>query len=177
MPSVAKELILEELVQALESKNYIFFAKHQGLSAADFVELRRKLEKVVNRTIVVKNTISRLAFKKLGVKEVNGIIKGSMLLAVAEKDPHLVSKVLVEFAKGRESFSLDGAYLEGNIFPAQYLKSLADLPSREVLIASVLGRLNAPISGFVSVLGQMIRSLAIVLDQVQKIKANTSGSV
>lgn len=175
MPSVAKELMLDELVKTLESKNYVFFTRHQGLSAPDFVELRRKLEKVSNRTFVVKNTLTRLAFKKLGVNEVDGIIKGSILLTVAEKEPQLVSKVLVEFAKGRENFALDGAYLEGKVVPAQFLKSLADLPSREALIASVLGGLNAPISGFVSVLGQLVRSLAIVLDQIQKTKANASS--
>ena len=174
MPSLAKELMLQELVNALESKNYIFFARQQGLSATDFVELRRKLEKATNRTLVVKNTLTRLAFKQLGVDGVNGVIKGSMFLAVAEKDPQVVSKILVEFAKGKENFQLDGAYLEGNLFPAQYLKSLAELPSREVLIASVLGGLNAPISGFVSALGQLVRSLAVVLDQIQiqKAKAN-----
>ena len=171
MPSLAKELMLQELVKALESKEYIFFTRHQGLSAADFVELRRKLEKAVNRTLIVKNTITRLAFKQMGVDGVN-LIKGSMLLTVAEKDPQVVSKILVEFAKGRENFQLDGAYLEGNLFPAQYLKSLAELPSREVLIASVLGGLNAPISGFVSALGQLVRSLAVVLDQIQKAKAS-----
>ena len=172
MPSLAKELILKELVKTLESKNYIFFARHHGLSAADFVELRRKLEKATNRTLVVKNTITRLAFKQMGVPDVNGVIKGSMLLAIAERDPQIVSKILVEFAKGRENFQLDGAYLEGQLFQAQHLKSLADIPSREVLIASVAGGLNAPISGFVNVLGQLIRSLAIALDQIQKTKAN-----
>ena len=172
MPSLAKELMLQELVKALESKNYIFFARHQGLSATDFVELRRKLEKAADRTLVVKNSITRLAFKQMGIKDANGLIKGSLFLTVAEKDPQIVSKILVEFSKGRESFQLHGAYLEGSLFPAQYLKSLAELPSREVLIASVLGGLNAPIGGFVNVLGQLIRSLAIALDQIQKQKAN-----
>ena len=172
MPSLAKELMLQELVKTLESKNYIFFARHQGLSATDFVELRRKLEKAADRTLVVKNSITRLAFKQIGIKDANGLIKGSLFLTIAEKDPQIVSKILVEFSKGKENFQLDGAYLEGNLFPAQYLKSLADLPSREVLIASVLGGLNAPISGFVNVLGQLIRSLAIALDQIQKQKSN-----
>ena len=175
MPSLAKELILEELIQTLQAKNYIFFSRQQGLSAPDFVELRRKLEKVANRTIVVKNTITRLAFKKMGITDANSLVKGSVLLTVAEKDPQLVSKVLVEFAKGRESFQLGGAYLEGNVFTSQYLKSLAELPSRNSLLASVAGSLNAPIGGFVNMLGQLIRSLAVVLDQVEKTKANVSS--
>ena len=170
MPSIAKEMMLKELVKTLESKDYIFFARHQGLSATDFVELRRKLEKIADRTLVAKNTITRLAFKKMGIHDVNGLIKGSVLLTVAKKDPHIISKILVEFAKGRETFQLDGAYLEGSLFPAQHLKSLAELPSREVLIATVVGGLNAPISGFVNVLGQLTRSLVIALDQIQKTK-------
>ena len=171
MPSYANELMLQELVHVLKSRSYIFFARYQGLPAADFVELRRRLERVAERTIVVKNSITRLAFKQIGIQEVNGLIKGSILLTLAGKDPHLVSKVLVEFAKGRERFELDGAYLEGHLVPLDYVKALAELPSREVLIASVVRGLNAPVSGFVRGLGQLVGSLAVCLDQIQKSKA------
>ena len=174
MPSFGKELMLKEMIQALESKNYIFFARHQGLSAPDFVELRRKLEKVADRTLVAKNSITRLAFKQVGVENVNGLIKGALFLTIARKDPQVISKILLDFAKGKEGFRVDGAYLEGNIYPAQYLKSLADLPSREVLLAFVAGGLNAPIGGFVNILDQLIRSLAIVVDQIQKVKGISS---
>ncbi len=172
MPSLAKELMLQELMSTLESKNYIFFARYQGLPATEFVDLRRKLEKVVDRTIVAKNTLTRLAFKQLGVKEINGLLKGSVLLAVGKKDPQVISRVLVDFAKGRENFQLDGAFLEGQIFPAQYLQSLANLPSREVLLATLANRMNAPVGGLVNVLSQLTRSLVTVLDQVQKKKSN-----
>ena len=172
MPSLAKELMLQELLNTLESKNYIFFARYQGLPAIEFVELRRKLEKVVDRTVVIKNTLTRLAFKQLGVNDINGLLKGSVLLAIGKKDPQNISRVLVDFAKGRENFQLDGAFLEGQIFPAQYLQSLANLPSREILLATVVNRMNAPIGGFVNVLGQLMRSLVTALDQVQKKKSN-----
>ena len=172
MPSLGKELMLRELIETLRSKNYIFFARHKGLSAPDFVELRQKLAKAADRTVITKNSIARLAFKQIGIEDVNGLIKGSVLLAVVEKDPQNVSKVLVEFAKGRETFELDGAYLDGNLVPLDYVKSLAELPSREVLLASVLRGFNAPIGGFVNVLGQLVRSLAVALDQIQKKKEN-----
>ena len=170
MPSLAKQLMLQELIEALQSKNYIFFVRHAGLSAPDFVELRQKLDKVSERTLVTKNSLTRLAFKEMGATDIKGVLKGSMLLTVAEKEPQLVSKVLVEFAKGRENFQVDVAYLDGKLCPQDYVKALASLPSREVLLASVVGGLNAPISGFVNVLGQLIRSLAICLDQIHKTK-------
>lgn len=172
MPSLAKELMLQELMSTLKSKDYIFFARYQGLPATEFVELRRKLEKVVDRTVVVKNTLTRLAFKQMGVSNLNGLLKGSILLAVGKKDPQNISRVLVDFAKGRENFQLDGAFLEGQVFPVQYLQSLANLPSREILLATVVNRMNGPISGFVNVLGQLMNSLVIAIDQIQKKKSN-----
>lgn len=172
MPSLAKELMLQELLNMLESKNYIFFARYQGLPATEFVELRRKLEKVADRTVVVKNTLTRLAFKQLGIKEINGLLKGSLLLALGVKEPQLISRVLVDFAKGRDNFQLDGAFLDGQVYPSQYLQSLANLPSRKVLLATVVHRMNGPISGFVNILGQLMNSLVIALDQIQKKKSN-----
>ena len=172
MPSFLKELMLEELVKSLQAKNYIFFAKHQGLSATDFVELRRKLEKVADKAVVTKNSIARLALKRVGIEDANGFIKGSILLAVSNRDPELVSKVLVEFAKGRDNFELGGAYLEGNIFSPESIRSIAALPPRQMLLASVACGLNAPICGFVNVLSQLMRSLAVCLNQIQKAKAN-----
>lgn len=175
MPSLAKELILKELLKTLESKNYIFFAHYQGLAASEFVELRRKLEKVVDRTVVVKNTLTRLAFKQLGFQDINGLLKGSVLLAIGKKDPQLISRVLVDFAKGRDNFKLEGALVEGQVVPALFIQSLANLPSREVLLATVVNRMNAPISGFVNVLAQLMRSLVTALDQIQQKKSNQSS--
>ena len=175
MPSLGKELMLKELIEVLREKNYIFFTRQQGLSASDFVELRRKLEKVANRTVVTKNSITRLAFRQVGIENANGLIKGALILTVAQKDPQVVSKVLLDFAKGRDGFEVGGAYLDGNIVATDYLKSLANLPSREVLLATVVGGLNAPISGFVNILGQLVRSVAIALNEIQKQKAGASA--
>ena len=175
MPSLGKELMLKELTAALRDKNYIFFTRQQGLSAPDFVELRRKLEKVADRTLVTKNSIARLVFRQMGVEDINGLIKGSLILTVAQKDPQVISKVLLDFSKGRDGFEMDGAYLDGNVVRTEYLKSLANLPSREVLLTTVVCGLNAPISGFVNVLGQLVRSVAIALNEIQKQKAGASA--
>ena len=175
MPSLGKELMLKELLKALKNKNYLFFSRHQGLSANDFIELRQKLSKVSDRSLVVKNALLKRALGEIGIKDANGLIKGALLITVCEKDPQIASKALLEFAKGKESFQVGGACIEGAVVSEQYVKSLAELPSREVLIATVLGGLNAPISGFVNVLGQLVRSVAIALDQIQKKKAAQAG--
>jgi large subunit ribosomal protein L10 len=173
MPSVGKELMLEELLDVMKSKSYIFFSQYQALTVSDFSDLRRKLEKVSDRAIVVKNSIARIAFEKMGVKDVNGFIKGSILLTFGEKEPQAISKVLVDFSKDRKNFRVAGASLEGQLCKDQYIKELAALPSREVLVATVVNGLNAPIGGFVNTLGQLVRSIAVVLDQVSKQKSTT----
>ena len=124
MPSLAKELMFQELKKALEAKNYLFFARFSGLSVADFGELRRKLDKAADRSLVVKNSITKRVFKELGI-EVGEFLKGSLLLTVANKDPQVVSKILVDFAKDRENFKLVGASLDRKLFQAAALKGIA----------------------------------------------------
>lgn len=170
MPSVAKELMSQELKKTLEAKNYLFFARFSGLSVSDFGELRRKLEKVADRSLVVKNTITRRVFKELGI-EADEFVKGSLFLTVANKEPQMVSKILVDFAKDRENFTLLGASLDQKIFQAAALKGIAALPSRQVLLGQLACGLNAPVQGFVSVLNQLVQGLVIALAQIQKQKS------
>jgi large subunit ribosomal protein L10 len=171
MPSLAKGVLLKEVVETFRSHNYIFLARYRGLSAGDFVELRQKLGKVADRSLVSKNSIVRLAFKQAGVSDINGLIKGSIFVTAGRKEPQLISKALVDFAKGRENFELGGACMDGTVYQASYIKALAELPSRDALLASVVGGLNAPIAGFVHVLGGLMKGLAIVLGQIQAQKA------
>ncbi|OGW77643.1 MAG: 50S ribosomal protein L10 [Omnitrophica bacterium RIFCSPHIGHO2_02_FULL_49_9] len=168
--------MLDELTKTLQAKQYIFFSRYQGLTVSDFGELRRKLDKVSDRTLVVKNSIARKVFKTMGIENASSLIQGSVLLTVGKTEPQVISKVLVEFAKDRENFELNGAYLDGTVCQASYVKSLAKLPSRDVLVATVVSSLNAPVSGFVHVIAQLIQSFAFTLDQVCKQKATVPGS-
>jgi large subunit ribosomal protein L10 len=173
--SFEKKLLLDELLNVLKGKDYIFLSRYSKLSANEFGELRRKVEKASDRSVVAKNTLIRRALNEIGIKEADGMVKGSLFVSVTEKDPQILSKILVDFAKGNENFSLAGACVEGKACSASYLEQLAKLPSRQVLIASVVGGLNAPIAGFVNVLGQLTRSLVTALDQVQKKKAGQAS--
>ena len=169
--SLEKKLLFDQLIKTLEGKNYIFVSCFNRLSVNDFGELRRKLERVADRSLVVKNSVTRRVFDQMGIKGADDFFKGSVFLTVGEKEPQAVSKILVDFAKGNESFKLAGAYLDGAVLLASHVETLAKLPSREVLLTNILGGLNAPIQGFVSVLGQLVRSLVIALDQVHQKKA------
>lgn len=176
MPSLEKEVMTKELLKEIEGKGYVFFSQFSSLKVNDFSEIRRKIGKVADHSVVAKNTIARRALEQLGIKGVDGLIKGSVMLTVGDRDPQIVSKLLLGFNKDNEGFQVQGAYLDGQVYKKDFLKQLADLPSREVLIASVVGGISAPLRGFVNVLAQVTRSLVCVLDQVQKQKAGSGAN-
>lgn len=176
MPALEKEVMTAELLKEVEGKSYIFFSKFSALKVSDFSELRRKIEKVASRSLVTKNTIAQRVLDQLGIKGTEELLKGSVFLTIGDRDPQIVSKMLLDFNKEKEGFQVQGAYLDGQVYKTNFLKQLADLPSREVLIASVVGGISGPLRGFVNVLSQVTRSLVCVLDQVQKKKTESGAN-
>lgn len=168
MPGVEKELMLKEVQQKIEGCPYIFFAKFKGLRVNDFSQLRRSLEKISKSCFVAKNSLLRKALTSSGMSLINGLLEGSVVLITTEKDPQVVSKLLVDFAKDKESFQLAGASIEGRLSDSAFVKELAKLPSRIKLIAKTVGGMKAPITGFVLSLRGLLSSLLSVLDQVSK---------
>lgn len=168
--ALEKELLFEQLWQVAQASDYIFFAKFKGISANEINELRRRLEKVADRAIFVKNTIARIVFERLNAKEASEFLEGSVLLTMGKRDPQVVSKVLVEFAKDKENFELKGVLIDRKTFQKPFIQELAKLPSRQELIGALVCRLKGPINGFVFGMGGIVRSFVSVLDQIQKKK-------
>ncbi|PIQ85906.1 MAG: 50S ribosomal protein L10 [Candidatus Omnitrophica bacterium CG11_big_fil_rev_8_21_14_0_20_45_26] len=166
-----KELVFNHVMQLMDGKDYVFFAKFSGIGANDMNNLRRKLEKAADASVVVKHSIARLILERMNMKDAQAFLDGSVLLTTGHRDPQVVSKVLVEFAKEKENFELKGIFINKNVFQKQYIQDLAKLPSRQELLASVVGGMQAPIAGFVNGLGQVLRSFVNVLDQIQKQKS------
>ncbi|MBI4387612.1 MAG: 50S ribosomal protein L10 [Candidatus Omnitrophica bacterium] len=170
--TIEKEMLLKQLLETAQTSDYIFFAKFKGLTVNDLNSLRRKLEKVADDVLVVKNSIARMVLERINAKAACDFLEGSVLLTTGKRDPQIVSKVLVEFAKERENFELKGAFVNQTIFQKQFIQDLAKLPLKQELIASVVGGFKAPITGFVLGLGQIVRSLVAALDQIQKKKSS-----
>lgn len=175
MPGADKVLILEKVSEKVEGIPYIFFGKFEGLAVNDFATMRRSLEKISKNCFVAKKTILKKVLTKKGVQKLDTVLGGSIVLITAEKDPQVVSKFLVDFAKDKQSFQLAGACVEGEVQGALYVKELAKLPSRIELIAKVVGGIKAPITGFVLTVRGVLSSFVNVLDQISKQKHETSG--
>ena len=173
--SFSKQLIFEEIEREFSAGGNTFFNRFDRLTVQDMNELRRSLEKVARRTLVVKHSIVRKILEKMQLGEAAHFLEGSILVTFGAQEPQLVSKTLVEFVKSHESVQLKGLVLDGKVYEANYIRELARLPSRKELLTRLAIRMKSPIAGFVTTLGGVIRSLVIVLNEVQKKKAEAAS--
>jgi large subunit ribosomal protein L10 len=119
----------------------------------------------------VKNTMTKFAVDENNLQALDSYLNGPTSMALSSTDPVAPAKVLVEYSKKYDKLELKIGVVEGKIIDVEGIKALADLPSREVLIAKALGGFNAPISGFVNVLSANIRGLAVALNAIAEKKS------
>ena len=120
-------------------------------------------------TFVVKNTLARFAAKNAGLDELCDVLEGTTSIAICEGDPVAAAKVVAEFSKklaAQEKFVIKSGFVDGKVISVDEVKALADLPSREVLVATVLGTLIAPVRGLATVLDANISGLARVMQAI-----------
>lgn len=166
-----KKEVVSGLAEKIKAAKSIVFADYRGLTVEQDTELRSALRKAGVDYKVVKNTLTRFAANQNGLEGLDSYLNGPTAMAVSETDPVAPAKVLAEYAKKYEKLELKAGVVEGRIIDVDGVKALAELPSREVLIAKVLGGFNAPISGFVNVLNANIRGLVVALNAIAEKKA------
>lgn len=166
-----KSANVEEIKEKIGKAQSIILVDYRGLDVAQLTELRGRYRKSGVDYKVYKNTMMRFAFKDLGLEDFNEYLKGPSAVAFSYDDPVSAAKVTAEFAKTNAKLEIKAGIVDGKVIDIEGVKSLAELPSKEVLIAQVLGGFNAPIQGFANVLQGTIRSLAIVLNAIAEEKA------
>ena len=166
-----KEQLVAELAEKLASAKAAFLADYRGLNVEQLNKLRSELRAAGVEYRVVKNTLLRLAAQGTGAAALDPFLEGPTAIAIAGQDPVAPAKILSEFAKTNAKFELKGGALEGKTLSVEDVKALAELPSREQLLAMMLGSLNAPATNFVGVLAAIPRSLVQVLAAIQDQKA------
>lgn len=163
----SKAKVVAELAEKLASAKAAYLADFRGINVEQANTLRGELLKAGVEYRVVKNTLLKLAIKGTASECLDEHLNGPTAVTIVQDDPVAPAKVLSEFAKKVEKFDLKCGMLEGKLLSIDDIKALADLPSREVLLAKMLGSLNAPVSNFVGVLAAVNRSLVQVLAAIR----------
>lgn len=177
MPSekilVKKQETVKELVELLNGSVAGVLVDYKGISVAKDAELRRELRQAGVKYTVIKNGIIVRAIKEAGYEGLEEYLVGPSALATSAEDPVAAAKIIAKHAETiKDHFVVKAGFVDGKVIDATEVDKLAKLPSREGLIAQVLGGLNAPISGLVTVLNGNIRGLAIALNQIAEQKQN-----
>jgi large subunit ribosomal protein L10 len=165
-----KKQVVENLHAAWSEANAGVVTHYRGLSVAEMGELRRTLHQAQVSLQVVKNTLARRAAEGTEFSVAEDLFAGPTAVAFGN-DPVALAKALSEFAKKNGTLQILGGVLDGKRLEAGDIKALAALPSREVLLAKLLGSMQSPLSGFVRTLNGIpaafVRTLAAVRDQKQ----------
>lgn len=163
----AKVAELKELISSSKCTILVDFC---GLTVAQDTVLRSKMREAGVNYLVAKNTLIRIAAQEAGIEGLEPVLEHNTAIAVAPEDPVAVAKIICEFAKENKALKVKMGVLDGKVISAEEIKALAELPPKEVLIAKMLGSMNAPISGFVNVLQGTIRNVVYALEAVRKQK-------
>ncbi len=166
-----KQQVVAEIKEKLEKTQSLVLYDYRGLTVAEVTELRNQCRKAGVEYVVYKNTLVSLALKELGVEGADAMLKGPTAFAFGMTDAVAPAKILTEFVKKVKKTEIKGGLLENQVLDVAGVQALADLPPKEVLIAKMMGSLNAPITNFVGVLSATLRSLVYAIDAVRKQKA------
>ena len=171
----AKQAVVAQLKEQLESAKGVVLTSYKGLTVAQDTELRRELREAGVSYHVVKNTMLRIAAKEAGIEGIEEHLEGTTAFALSTEDAVAPAKVICGFIKKNkledaEVLTVKVGMVEGKVIGVDEVKALAALPSREELIAKLLGSMNAPISNTVNVLQGVIRNAVYVLDAIRSQK-------
>jgi len=168
MPSLRNQQRVQRLTEKFKVMKCLIVTEYHGLNVEEVSDLRSKLRTLGSEYTVVKNTLSEIALRQVGI-ETDGNFSGPTALVIDNRDD-IVSpaKVVVEFAKTHSKLKIKAGFLEGKFISASELVQLSALPSKEVLLARTFSGLKAPITGFVNVLAANIRAFLTVLEAIAK---------
>ncbi len=170
-----KVAAVEELKANISGSSIAIATQYQGVTVAQVTDLRSKLRKQNVTFKVYKNTLAQIALTELNLGDVGKCMEGPTAWAFS-KDPVAPAKILKDFNKDVNVIVMRGGILDGKPVTAAQLDSLASLPSKDQLIAQLVGTLAMPLRNFLGVLTAVPRNFVNVLDQVKKQKEEAGGS-
>ena len=148
-------------------------AEYRGLTVVQMNRFRRAVREAEGRCRVTKNTLAKRAVSASRYEQLGPLLRGPMALILGFKDPVTIAKITVKFAEELPKLEIKGAVLEGQVVAAAEVKALASLPPREVVLAQLLGLLQAPASQLLRTLNEPAARLARLVDAIGKRQGTT----
>lgn len=172
MNKTEKSEIISEVRKLLDDASALYLTNYSGIPVSEITVLRNELRKEGVTYKVIKNTLFERALKESGKYEkLEGYLTGMTGYAFASGNPVAPAKIIKKYFDTSKKFELKACYIEDQFYAGSKLNELATLPSKEEIIASILGSLNSSVSGVVGAINAVMRDLVSVVDQISKKQA------
>ncbi|MEM9318920.1 MAG: 50S ribosomal protein L10 [Pseudomonadota bacterium] len=167
MDRAQKEKVVEELGQIFESSGVVVVSHYAGLTVAEMQDLRAQMRDAGGSVRVAKNRLAKIALAGTSVESMSDLLTGMTVLSYSE-DPVAAAKVAEDYAKKNDKFVIIGGAMDGNILDPAGVKTVASMPSREELIASIVGCIGAPASNLAGAIGAPASNIASILSTIEE---------
>lgn len=167
-----KTQAIAELKKQFQKATFTLLTDFKGLKVNEINQLRQELRENSARMQVVKNTLAKIAISDTELKPLAEYFKDTVAIVTCEEDPVSPAKVLVKFAKDREKPEIKVGFMYGELMETSQVVALSKLPSREELLAKLLGSMQAPAQNLVNVLAAVPRQLVTVLAAIRDQKTS-----
>lgn len=174
MLKVEKEKTVDELREKLSLTKSLFLTDFRGLNVDQMTDLRRDLKEKKAEYRITKNSLIRLAARESRFEGVLDYLKGPTGLVFSFEDPVSPAKVLYEIHKKVEKPKIKIIWMEGKLLDENHLKSLAALPSKDVILTQIVFGLNSPLANLVGTLQGVMRNFVGVLDAVREARSKAA---
>lgn len=166
MARADKTATVAELTEEFRASSAAVLTEYRGLTVAQMKELRRTLGATTTYA-VVKNTLTRIAARDAGVEGIEDLLAGPSAIAFVKGDPVEAAKGLRDFAKANPALVIKGGYLDGKVLTSPEIAKLADLESREVLLAKLAGAMKASMSQAASLFAAPLSQAARTIEALR----------
>ena len=151
-----KKQVVAELTEMLQNSVAGVVVDYKGINVADDTKLRKELREAGIKYTVVKNTLLGLAAKNAGLDDLCNVLEGTTAIAISPEDHTAAARILSKFAEKSESFKIKAGFLDGELISLEKVDSLAKLPSKEQLLATVCMAFQAPMASFARVIQAIV---------------------
>ena len=167
MDRAQKEKLVEELGQIFESSGVVVVSHYEGITVAEMQDLRAQMREAGGSVRVAKNRLAKIALEGKPCASIADYLKGMTVLAYSE-DPVAAAKVVNDYAKSNDKLQILGGAMGDNALDVAGVKAVAAMPSREELIASIVGCIGAPASNIAGAIGAPASNVASILSTIEE---------
>ncbi len=167
MDRAQKEKVVEELGQIFESSGVVVVARYEGLTVAEMQDLRGRARAGETSVRVAKNRLAKIAVEGTPCEGIAPLLEGMTVLTYSE-DPVAAAKVVEDFAKSNQKFEILGGAMGGTALDRNGVEAVSKMPSREELIASIVGCIGAPASNIAGAIGAPASNIASILSTIEE---------